>query len=49
MERRWVACKVEADWLKGGRQGNDWTRVMKSVLRLKAWESGSDVKSRKAA
>lgn len=38
---------MEAEWLKESRRGDVWTKVM--VLRLTAWEGGSDVINRKAA
>lgn len=34
--------------VKEGGQEDDWTRVMMTVLGLTVWESGSDVKNRKA-
>lgn len=37
---------MEAEWLKESRR-DVWTKVM--VLRLTAWEGGSDVINRKAA
>lgn len=46
-EHRFKPCKVEAEWLKESRRGDVWTKVM--VLRLTAWEGGSDVINRKAA
>lgn len=36
-EQRFKPCKAEADWLEEAKQKDDWTRVMKSVLRLTAW------------
>lgn len=39
---------MEADWLKGGGQKDDWTGVRMSVLRLKVCESGSNLKNRPA-
>lgn len=33
-EQRLKACRMEADWLTEGRQENDWTRIMRSVLSL---------------
>lgn len=38
---------MEAEWLKESRRGDVWTKVM--MLRLTAWEGGSDVNNRKAA
>lgn len=32
--------RVEADWVKGGGQKDDWTGVRMSVLRLNVCESG---------
>lgn len=40
---------MEADWSKEGRQEDDWSRVMITVLSLTVWESSRDVKNRKAA
>lgn len=34
------------DWFKEGGREDDWTRIMMSVLRLTAWESGSHVKNK---
>lgn len=37
---------MQADWIKRGTQEDDWTTVMMSVLSLRMWVSGSDVKNR---
>lgn len=38
-EQRFKPSRAEADWLKEGGREDNWTRVMRSVLRLTGWES----------
>lgn len=40
---------MEVDWLREGKQEDDWTRAMMPALRLAAWESGCIYKKRLAA
>lgn len=46
---RFILHREEADWLEEDRQWDHWTRVMMSALSLRVWESGSNVKNRRAA
>lgn len=41
-----MLCEVEADCPEEGRQEDDWTRIMTTVLRLTEWERGGDVETR---
>lgn len=38
-EHRFKLRKVEAGWLKEGRQEDDWTRILMAVLRSTAREA----------
>lgn len=42
---RFKVSKLEADWLKEGRQEGDWTTPMMSALNLTVWQGRSDVKN----